>query len=427
MDKLLQKLKDSFAAKAKPKFREEAWDNYLAYENKLDNPTPFPWAYLLSGLLLAALLFSNYWWVNQRSEGEKYVQKEIQIDTITHTQIVQQTDTVYITKYISQSITDNQTSLAQKQIFTNGSIQNTNPLSQSRQVEYYENAIKELNDKVVKLSEKINDNLKRNSNKTTLTSNDERALSLNTDLKRTTELKDETAINSNKLLARLSIDLLKMPSQRIFIFPYRPFISTQQKPQSFLEFITPKSLTIYGGVNVAYQNSDIIGKAAGASYSLGMTTLFSNHLRGRLGVNYQDLPTKSKTLITDPSFPMVTPPEGGVLEGIYLAQRNYQVNVGLEYLFHPSGAFRPFIGLDYNFGKGNFTDIKYEFETPNGETYIEAGNTQLQKMKFVGFGLGTDINIFTNLDAYIQIKYLASLSNGQSSTWTFGPGLYYHF
>ncbi|MDB4438649.1 hypothetical protein N9176_00215 [bacterium] len=414
---------------------DKKWEAFNRYRSiKTDDESQpiskktWPWLPISIGGLIGLLLFSNIFWgykvINQHSNN---------MTTVVH-------DTVYITKNIDSKPLSSNADLNNN---IERNINNKNDYSSLEKkynelIKKYETSLNLVaqmqlkteqnyirNDKLNLADLYQNDNINKNKSDNIASEfkNIKDPISFHDN-----NFNDYNTIEKVAIINKLQIKFLSIEPNSINLNTYSPIRLDNKNNNSFLEIIRPKSLSIFSQIGLHFENGDGIGYTMGNHYGVGLTTLFSNHIRGKLIVSYSKSISELEDIMSIPSeFPQVVVPEGALIDELELTSTYYDASIGFDYLFKTIFLFRPYVGLNYNNSRQQYTNLDYKFIFENARLEILGEDSSVITNHHLGLNLGSDINLTHNFDAFINFTYTHKLSGNINSVIRLNTGLQYHF
>lgn len=419
MDNLYENIKKGHDQQNLPEPPGNAWDDFLKYAERRDNPRRFPWVpVLISGLLLL-LLTSNILW---------YLKSDTKSAT-PEASLLSQTDTIYITKYLNtssdQALKEDLVTLSQWDY--DQLVKKTNELTNTKYALLtLEQNFNKLRKEWVFQQSQISSFSFLNKPET---KNNQPGLNYSASTIDSSTQNVIPTFNSSLGILNpipgiypgfLTPGLKSHRFSRVFHAP--------KDKRSFIDIIRPKSLSLGLHSGFAGLLNHALGSSGGNAFGISATSLFSRRIRASLGVDY--LRAKGNTVDVKKlsKVPYMPPPPEGVLREVYFNNNLLSYSLSLDYLLKSYGRFRPFAGLVYSFNHSKYDELDYEFYTPSGEVYIRLeGSIMHYDNRDIGLRIGTDINIANNVDAYFIASYNANILGESGSYYYIRPGIYYHF
>lgn len=418
MDDFYNKIKSSVDGISEAKPSQSDWSSFQSFRDEKDSAPAksFPWLMASTLGLIVLLLGSNTYWAARSMD---------QTSTVATSTIH---DTIYITKVIDNNSTDiNNTIEALEAQLQENQISLANQSSRFRSLQSQFNS---QNGMLTSLRTKVN---QQESQQSIFASAEKSKLN-------TTLLGNKKQIQpmlEPQIIDRSFLSFLDLPTLSREWLAYNtakvlhPSTFTwvkNEKPFNLLDAITPKSvsLNINGGFQQGLEEN--YGNSGGSFYDIRATSIFTNNIRGYIGITNYCGRSEIEDDLSYPNLPAIVVPEGDELKEVKVSTASIGLNIGLEYLIHTRTKFRPHIGLGYAHSLSNKDNFSFELESPQGEYYLtqEEGINQAQLRQMI-FSLGTDYNLSANLDLRSAVTYYQGLSTITPSFMNFTGGVYYHF
>lgn len=422
MDEFLRDIKDQVNDNDNSFPKEGAWQRFIHYrKNRVGQTNKPAYAHLYGVAAIGLLLFlaSNAFWYNKN----KLIQSSI-ADL--------QTDTIYITKYISNA-TKNGTLAEQNTDSSNALNANLNSNQQSITSK---ETISDLRKQVARLTE---------ISRSIETKNQLAAQQLESLDQHTSEV-IQSSDSGNKTLANLEgvpfnknreitqLSLLErgssstiIRSQKLIKYPYRMQIKDIRKPK-FIDYLTPKTLTLNASAGYIGRIEDEFGVSNGGKIKLGINSLLTDKLRLRASVSGNLLRKEIHNPSDFEGIVDLTIPENTLIREVYKREMSLSLRAGIDYLLNARKIWRPYVGLGYEKLLTFQNKLKLELTSPAGDSeLIRKINSKYNNGDYLYLSFGTDINLNKNIDAFLSASYFQGLRNRNEVAFTLSPGIYYHF
>ncbi len=427
-DKLFNKIKESSQLHSEYQMPDDALAGFREYTAKRDSPDSSYVKYIVLATLLSLLIGSNvFWYLRQANNTATNERTYPDVTTaLNPINLATKTDTVYITKYVTesseQSVPKGKTLITETEYFT---------------FQKSKNQLKALQSSISNLAYKLSKLEGANKQKTPL-GNVTTDVMQSSSLLKTRErqgagiamidLESIEKLKELRFLDKLPISLLDHRPIANIKNSFSPIHLETPENRSLLKFIRPKTFSVFGQYGLHIEKGIDLDHMTGRHFDLGITTLLSSKIRIRASVEI----AKSKAEFEDdydlPSFiPSVSIPEGAILNEVYLSSKRISTAIGLDYLFKPRHIFRPYIGLSYNYGKQQYINIEYEYFLANGKLKLLADNSSRLSNRLIGLTIGSDINLSNNMDAFINLSGNYRLSGNINGIFQLNSGVTYHF
>jgi hypothetical protein len=419
MDDLFDKIKKSDAESIYSDMPVGAWRAFEKYSQKRNNPSSFPWIPLMIAGLTILLIGSNIFWWNMLKDRDK--------NANTQTHLI---DTVYITQYIQEKeVAEDSLNIQLPKLVYDKLIQSQDKYSQVLlSINQLEKQIKSLNKSGNNTD--YSDAVRNELRSSLVHEEDQKISSYETSI-----IKDKADIYlSSRATEELNPMQRKTPDKILFVrnekFFYTPqiLLLNHAKRKSLLSRIAPKTFSLYidGGFISLFDKK--FESYSGQMYGLGMNTLISRKIRLGLGFQYSRTKAKIEDFEQFSELPEIEAPENGILHEIYWTDSKIGFASRIDYLFKPIYIFRPFAGLGFNRVKSKMTDLEYEFSTPRGSRNVKyEGQLDPVTSNYLSYTLGSDINLRSNLDAFLAFTYNQNIGGETEDFYFIRPGLFFHF
>ncbi len=418
-------IKNSHSEEPIPIVPETAWEDFEKYQKKRNFFGVIPWPILGFGGLGLLLIASNiFWWWNSGQHNNK---------------------TTAVTEYITDTIYISNNSRNRQGISTE--FQNIEHTYSNHNYDSLIYLIKDLSENVKgigHLESQINQlksELKKVNQFQTLNSSG----SYNYNYRSSNALVPAYAVipasyengittNNNTLSNKIDEDLnlmslregaIELPYSLVHQVFLTPYSIKKGFGKTIVQAISPKSLSLFTEAGFIYASEHRFGESLGGSFSLGMSTLFSKHIRSRVAAQLGNSTGEFKG-VEELDLSGVDVPEGGVAEEVYFDNKYRSHSIALEYVFKPQQRFIPFIGFEYGWTRSQYHKFRYEFFTPNGSVSVSGPNSPYVSSQYLGIRIGTDLTISPRIDAYFHASYLKSLEDEVGSLLLLRPGIQYH-
>lgn len=392
-DNLFDKIRESEELYGHVEMPNKALQDYRAYASSQTVANDKTYKRILLGLLATLLLTNGFWLVklfnNQNSSA---------ISMTTNTEVIK--DTIYITKEVYASDLNDFRNTNDNEIEVLKTELKNQIFNFNQRRSFYLNEINDL-----KSTTQVN-TIEENSN---------------------SSLQDRTVLNPINTLRNLDVSLLEYKKGRVSI-PLPPIIIRLKKELSIVEFLKPKSFSLFATTGIVQQTSNKYSALSGAQWGFGFTSLMTNHWRYNLSLDYFKLNGEYEDEDVLPNIESPSAPAGSTLEEVYVSQSGWQGSFGVDYLFNPIKFIRPYAGLYYQNRSSNFNDIKFQFKRDGSEGIeLNTPNTARLHQNIIGIRSGIDINLWKSIDAFIGINYNHNLSTLENNLLSLNTGMYYHF
>ncbi len=394
-----------------------SWKRFNQYRKKKDQqkrPLGFlPW--LLGGLLVAMLMLNLHTFKKLRTV-------EHQVNTST-------TDTVYITKYVTQDAANAYRDsllidqLRQTIIAQNSQLGNTN--QRLTTLQYRIHALQD----IIEHPDFI-------TNALTAEEEESEIGKLSLDQAKAAELAEGLSpLNNQSKYAGPGVLIPSFTYSAESTWPNTPFALhapiTPDLPRqriSLLKRLTPKTFSLGLDLGYYYAPGFVTEEGQGLQTGLVVSSRFSQRVRGQLELLVNFLRGETNNISGNPNIPTVDPPQDGVLREVYVNQQTANAFLTFDYLLTKGKKWRPFVGLGYGMSLNQDPKFRFEFRTPNGEVYLTQENHRMHNTyHLLKANAGLEYQLLKRLDAQLNFSYQHFLNNNRDADLVLKTRLLYHF
>ena len=415
-DNLFDRIRESEQLYGQVEMPSQALQDYKQYVSGKVDPSNGISKRILLGLITALILTNGFWIV------KTIYKNPIETTSSVLSTIEESKDTIYITK--KDYLTDSENTSADSSDELK-SIQNTltnQSIKFNQDRVHFLTVIEDLRSKIRRTKSLV-------SNKTislddTLSSDTAESETKSQSL---SLYENRSLLNKIATIENLEISSPVYKNNKILI-PQEPIVIRLDKQMSIGEFLRPKSFSLLTTTGIVQQTPNKYSALSGHQLGFGFTSLMTNHWRYNLSFEYSRLNEELKDEDVIPNIEAPMPPEGSVLEEVYLSQSGLQGSFGVDYLFSPIKFIRPYAGIYYQYRSSHFNDILFKFERDGSEELeLSSPNTTRINQTVLGLRAGLDINLWKSIDAFASINYNHNLSELENNYLSLNYGLYYHF
>jgi len=217
---------------------------------------------------------------------------------------------------------------------------------------------------------------------------------------------DRDIFNDSKIHL-ISVPEVQTASRRV-IEPFIDILPDRRVgKKSFGDIIRPKTFSI--GVDLGISSPSLYYNTSNALQLKGgvlISSMFTQRIRGQIAFEYGQYLAEEPDPQQNSQIPQITPPENGTLKEVKINRSAFVGQIGLEYILLKGRKWRPFVGISVGREGHLYPSFKYEFDTPDGEIYLQL-DTELPTDYATQYGgnVGLEYYIFNQWNIQLQSTY----------------------